>query len=405
MTYEVLRFVAAMGAILVAARVLGALAKRVGQPAISGEILAGVLLGPTALGLVAPTPALDVAGKIAVVLFLLAAGMEVDLSTLRREQRTAFLVGVSGIVFPFALGFGVAWFAPDALSLDTTGDPMRGAMFLGIALSISALPVIVRTLQNIGLYRTPFGTSVVAAALLDDMVGWMLFGLLLAPLGVGAQGSAHGGPGPLWTIVAEVALAILLLSVFRRAVDRALSRAAPRVGGIGVAVMAAAATLAICATGRWTGVNAMFAAFVTGIAIGDSAHVPDRSRAIVAGGGERWVAPLFFGAIGLRVDFATHFDAELCAVVLALACAAKLLGCFLGARCAGLPSRTAWAFGFAMNSRGAMEIVLGAAALEAGIVGPRMFVALVVMAIVTSVVAGPAITRLMRAPAASRDGR
>jgi Kef-type K+ transport system membrane component KefB len=396
---DVLGLLAALAAVLLSARILGAIARRLGQPSIIGEILAGVLLGPTVLGFAASTPWTDSVGTLAASLFLLAAGMEVDLPVLRKEVRTALAVGVTGILIPFGLGFAAATAAPVALALEP-GDPTGGAIFFGIALSISALPVIVRTLMDLGLYRTGFGMAVVGAAVLDDLVGWLLFALLVSRF----DSHAHAPWGPAGTALSIVLFSVFMLTVVRWGADRAIPRVVTRMGAGGVVLLAVVMALASGAWLRWSGGEAIFGAFLTGIALGSSEHVPARSRALISGSVERVFSPLFFGMIGLRVDFARHFDGELCLLVIAIACTAKVLGCSLGARLAGMPARRAWAFGFAMNSRGAMEIVLGVLALEAGIIGPRLLVALVVMAIVTSLVAGPAITRLLGpgSPAGSR---
>ncbi len=391
MTADLPRLAISLVAVIVAARVLGAVAKRLGQPAVAGEILAGVLLGPSVFGWVSAMPSIDLAGKFAAGLFLFVAGMEVDLSAVRRERRTALTVGISGLAFPFALGFAVAWLAPGALEFGASAGRANGAIFFGIALSISALPVIARTLMNLGLYRTSFGMTVIAAAVIDDLVGWVLFALVVSRV----ASDVHEGPGPYWTLPLVLALAALMLTVVRRGADRALPGATLRVGAGGVAALAALLALATGLCAHWIGVHAMFGAFLAGIALGDSANLPARARSILGGSVENVFAPLFFGSIGLKVDFVRNFDARLCIVVLALACAAKLLGCSIGARLAGMPPRRAWALGFAMNSRGAMEIVLGLLALDAGLIGPRMLVALVVMAIVTSLMAGPAIKRLL----------
>jgi len=391
-TADIPRTALCLATVVVAARLLGAAATRLRQPAVAGEIVAGVLLGPSILGWVAPMPGTDLAGKIAAGLFLFVAGMEIDLSTVARERRTALAVGLCGLVFPFALGFAAGWFAPGALEIGAAGDRASGATFFGIALSISALPVIARTLMNLGLYRTPFGMTVIAAAVIDDVVGWVLFALLVARL----AGADHAGPGPYWTIPLVPVLAVVMLTVVRRGADRALPGLTRGVGAAGVAGLAVLFALAGGLSAHWIGVHAMFGAFLAGIALGDSEHLPARARSIL-GGAVEWVfAPLFFGGIGLVVDFARDFDAALCAVVLVLACAAKLLGCSIGARIAGMPARRAWALGFAMNSRGAMGIVLGLLAFDAGLIGARMLVALVLMALVTSLAAGPAITRLLR---------
>jgi Kef-type K+ transport system membrane component KefB len=387
-----LRIALGLAAVVLVARLLGALARRLKQPAVAGEILAGVLLGPSLTGLVATSSAADVAARIAVGVFLLAAGMEVDLSTVRRERRTSLFVGVSGLAVPFALGFATAWFAPDLLAVGGRGDRVSGAIFFGIALSISALPVIARTLMDLGLFRTSFGMTVIAAAVLDDVVGWVLFALLVARFG-GAEGN---GPGPAWTLPLVLILAVVMLTVVRRGIDGALPRAAPRLGTGGVVAAALLLAGAAGLAAHWAGVHAMFGAFLAGIALGDSKHLPEKPRVVLTRSVDGFFAPLFFGSIGLKVDVAHAFDPALCALVLGLACAAKLVGCSTGARLAGMAPRRAWALGFALNSRGAMEIVLGVLALDAGLIGAPMLVALVLMALVTSVVSGPAIRHLLR---------
>jgi Kef-type K+ transport system membrane component KefB len=389
---EAARLVGTILAVVVAARLLGLLAVRLRQPSIVGEILAGVLLGPTLLDWARPSQALGLLVQLSAGFFLFSAGMEVDLSAVRRRTRSALFVGASGILFPFALGFGTAWAAPDVFASGGSTDRVGGAVFFGIALSISALPVIIRTLMNLGLYRTDFGMTVVAAAVIDDLAGWTLFGFLVARF---STAPLHG-LGPEWTIAAAPLLALLMLTVVRRGADRALPHLSPRVGARGVAALGVLLALGAGAAAHFAGVHAMFGAFLAGVALGDSQHLPERTRATVTGVVERFFAPLFFGCIALKADFARDFDPALCGLVLLLACLTKILGCALGARLAGEPVRSSWALGFAMNSRGAMEIVLGALALDAGLIGRPMFVALVLMALATSLSSGPVIARLLR---------
>jgi Kef-type K+ transport system membrane component KefB len=378
-------------AIIVGARVLGAVARRLGQPAVVGELVAGIVLGPGVLGVLAPSAALDVVGTIAASGFLLAAGLEVRLSSLRSEVRSSVAVGLGGIAFPLALGFAAAKFAPASLALEGS-DATGGAMFVGIALSISALPVIVRTLMDLRLHGTGFGTAVLAAAMFDDLVGWLLFALLLGRFQAGLPGAWN----PWATVAAELVLAVLMVTVVRVAMNRMLAGAGPRFGPTGAVL---AAVLLACAAGAWAGFSGgsvLFGALLAGVAVGDGAHVPKASRSFLASAAGLVFGPLFFGMMGLKVDFVRHFDLRLCLLVLALACVAKVVGCWAGARLVGIPGRRALAFGFAMNSRGAMGIVLGLAALEAGIIGPRLLVALVAMAVITSVMAGPCIRMALR---------
>jgi mannitol/fructose-specific phosphotransferase system IIA component (Ntr-type) len=147
---------------------------------------------------------------------------------------------------------------------------------------------------------------------------------------------------------------------------------------------------------EWIGIHAIFGAFIIGVAVGDSSHLRERTRVIIDEFVSFIFAPVFFASIGLKVNFITHFDLVPVLTVLLIACVCKLAGGILGARWGDMTKRDAWAVGFAMNARGAMEIILGLLALQAGIIRPRLFVALVIMAIVTSMISGPAIRLILR---------
>ncbi len=404
-----------LGVLLGVARVLGELAQKLHQPAVVGELIAGVLLGPTVLGNIAPAlsaylfpaagpvaVALDAFSTLAIVLFLLVAGIEVDLSTLWRQGRVGGMVGIAAIVIPFLCGLATAWLVPQALGRQPEADPLIFALFFAIALSISALPVIAKTFMDMGLYRSDLGMVVISAAVFNDLFGWILFAVVLGLMGGGPAGT---GNSIALTTALTLAFTAAMLVLGRWLIHRALPyvQAYTRWPG---GELSFALVLAILAAGftEWIGIHAIFGAFLVGIAVGDSSHLRERSRVII----EQFVsfifAPVFFASIGLKVNFLTHFDLSLVLTVLLIACVAKLAGGSLGARLGGMTPREAWAVGFAMNSRGAMEIILGLLALEAGIIRQRLFVALVVMAIITSMMSGPALRLLLR-PARSRRQR
>ena len=396
-----------LGILLGAARLLGGLARRVRQPAVLGEILAGIVLGPTILGRFAPqvvehlfasegprAVVHDGLTVLAVTLFLLVAGMEVDFSTMWRQGRAALSVGWLGVAFPFAIGFAAAWFAPGLLDMDPDSRSLTFSLFFATALSISALPVIAKTLMDLGLYRTDLGMLVIAAAILNDLVGWIVFAVVLGLM----ETRQAVAPGlevgeTVWLTLGFVAV---ILTAGRWGLDRVLRKiqSRPRRPGA-VMSFALAATLLCAAFTEWIGVHAIFGAFLFGVALGDSSHLREQTRMTMDRFISFFFAPLFFASIGLRMDFAAHFDVVLVLIVLTIACIGKVLGCGLGARLGGLSRPESWAVGFAMNARGAMEIILGVLALEAGLIHERMFVALVVMALVTSMLSGPVIQRLL----------
>ncbi len=401
-----------LGVLLAAARALGESARRLRQPAVLGELLAGVLLGPTVLGSVAPglnaylfplqglnAAVLDAIGNLAIVLFLLAAGMEVDLSTVWKQGRVGCKVGVASVVVPFSVALAVALAFPEVLGRHSGADPWTFAIFVAVAVSISALPIIVKILMDLGLYRSDLGMVVVSAAVFNDLVGWIVFAVLLGLIG---RPSGGGLPVAL-TVSATLAFTAAMLTLGRWLIHKALPiiQAYTRRPG-GELSFAIVLGLLGAAFTEWIGIHAIFGAFVVGAAVGDSPHLRERSRVIIEDFVSWVFAPLFFAGIGLKVNFWAHFDPALVGLVTVIACVCKFAGGAIGARWGGLPGREAGAVGFAMLSVGAMGIIIGMIALEAGIIGQRLFVALIVMAIVTSTVSGPAMRQVLRTERRSR---
>lgn len=401
-----------LGILLIAARTLGELADRWGQPAVIGEIAAGILLGPTVLGRLAPDLAilffpttgpryvvLDGLFLLSIVLFMLVAGLEVDLSTAWRQGKTAAAVGVAGTALPFALGFAAAWFAPAALGYDNGASPIIFALFFATALSISALPVIAKMLMDLRLYYSDLGMIVISAAIFSDVFGWILFAVILGLMDV-ESAHAHGIG---FTIALVLGFALFMLTAVRWLVHRALPwiQAHTNFPG-GVLGLALATALCSAAFTEWAGVHAIFGAFLAGVAIGDSSHLRNHTRSVVKQFVSFFFAPLFFASIGLRVDFAAHFDFPTVLAVLVLACLGKVLACGGAALAAGMQRREAWAVAFALNARGAMEIILGLLALRYGVINERLFVALVIMALATSVLSGVSIPAVLKRPKARK---
>jgi len=400
--HDVLVFLLALSALLASARLLGELGRALGLPLVAGELAAGILLGPTALGRVAPGvygwlfPSGTVDGMIgayttiAVVLLLVVVGVEVDLGVLRRRGRTALATGLLGIVLPAACGIVLGLLLPEADLVDPSRR-ITFALLLGVALSISALPVIAKTLLDLGLFKSDVGLLVMSSAMIDDLVGWLALSLLIGPM----RGSALDFTSFFRVSVLAAMFVVAMLVVGRKAIDEVLAR----VDGAGapgrvlslvilIALLSASATNAL-------GLHAVFGGFIAGLTVGGSSRVNARTRMVVQDFVTNVFAPVFFAAVGLRVDFVRFFDVRLCLLMLAIATLPKVLGCTLGSRIGGLKWREATAVGFGMNARGAMGIVLAVIAREAGLLKDQMFVALVVMALVTSLTSGPAMKWLL----------
>jgi Kef-type K+ transport system membrane component KefB/mannitol/fructose-specific phosphotransferase system IIA component (Ntr-type) len=408
--HDVLVFLLALAVLLASARFLGELARGVRLPLVVGEMAAGILLGPSGLGRVAPEvhrwlfapgpPESMVGGytTVAVVLLLVRVGMGVDLDIVRRRGRSALATGLLGIAFPLVGGVALGLLLPDSDLV----DPSRRAIFallLGIALSISALPVIAKTVLDLGLFKSDVGLLVMAAAMIDAVLGWLALSLILGPI----RGSTFDAGSFVRTVVLGGIFVASTLVGGRRLIDWVLGRLArDGEGALGrvlslvivLALLGATATQAI-------GLHAVLGGFVVGLTIGRAGRVNARTRTVLEDLVAYVFAPVFFASIGLRIDFVSAFDLRLCLIVFVVATVPKLVGCTLGSRIGSGPAggrlgwREAAAVGVGMNARGAMGVILATIARGAGLLNDPMFVALVVMALATSLTSGPAMRWLL----------
>jgi len=418
---EVTRLLMALAVLLGAARVLGELARQLKQPAVLGEILAGILLGPTVLGAVSSTGyewlfpsnpnsptriAEDGFIIMSATLLLLVVGLEVDLSRVWRQGKAMLLVSAFGIVIPFTLGSSLGWFAPGAIGVP--GVPQNLALplaiFAGIAMSITALPVIAKILMDLNLAKSDMGMLVISSAMLNDLVGWIGFAVVLALLphagdaasaGAGAEGG--GGPGVLGTVGMTLGFLAAMMTVGRWFAHRTLPyvQAHWSYPG-GVIGMVFVIALACAAFTEHLGVHSIFGAFIAGVAVGDSHHLRERTRDTIHQFVMNIFAPVFFASIGLRINFVEAFDLSAVVTVLVVAMVGKVAGCYFGAKLAGLSKREAGGVGFGMAAQGAVGIILGQLARQAGLITDELLVAIVIMALTTSLIAGPAMQRVLQ---------
>jgi Kef-type K+ transport system membrane component KefB/mannitol/fructose-specific phosphotransferase system IIA component (Ntr-type) len=403
--HDVMTMFLALAALLGTAKLAGELMQKLDQPSVLGEIMAGILLGPTVLGQIKPNvyaflfPAtgnlpivLDTVTTLGVVFFLLSAGLEIDLRSIFRQGKSAIAVSFCGVIVPFALGVAAAGLFPRFLGAGEGADRLIFALFVGTALSISALPVIAKILMDLNLLRSEMGTVVMSSAMFDDLVGWILFSMILGMMNGGSSMA-----GVKRTIELVIVFVVLALTVVRWLIDKILPHIQAHTSWPGgVLGFIFTLTLASAAFAEYAGIHAVFGAFIIGIAVGESSHLRKRTSELIHGIVTNVFAPFFFASIGLRTNFVTNFSLPITVTVIAVACIGKLLGAGMGARLGGMDRRTAWGVGLAMNARGAMEMILGLLALQAGLIQVTMFVALVVMALFTSLVSAPAIKLLIR---------
>jgi Kef-type K+ transport system membrane component KefB len=395
----------AVSILLAAARLLGEISVRFRQPAVLGELLAGIFLGSTGLGRLAPDLhlflfpskgpfpiALQALTSLSIAMYLLVAGFEIDLATVWKKGRASLAVSTMGMIVPFSLGYAVAYSAPDWLGGDEKSAHFLFPLFFGTALSITALPVISKILLELGIFRSDLGVIVVSAAVFNDLLGWMIFALFLGLIGVETHAMKFND-----TLILLSLFVIFMLSLGRWLLNRFLPwLQAHSTWPGGILGFALSGALLCAAFTEWIGVHAVFGAFLFGVSIGNSRHLKEHTRTTIAQFVSYVFAPIFFASVALRVDFVAHFNLQLVIVVLLIATVGKVLGCALAARLTGAGARQAWAVGVAMNARGAMEIILGLVALQAGAISEQMFVALVVMALVTTAAAGTLIQVILK---------
>ncbi len=405
--HDLIVFLVAISTMLIVSRVVAELGKRLKLPIVMGELLVGIALGPTVLGQLYPdlfqwlfpfktnptiSIALDGIFSLSVVMLLFVAGLEVQLPMVLRQGKTAISTGFMSMIIPFFTGYGVAWFFPEWFNIAPGGDAhFLFALFLGTALSISALPVIARILMDMNLFKTNIGMIIIASAMFNDLVGWLFFSLILSLSG---QNTNHMNLG--YTILYIVGFGLFMLTIGRIVLNRILPWVQTKLSWPGgVLAMCLGLCLLCAAFTESINIHAILGAFIAGIAIGDSVHLREQAREIIHQFVTNFFAPLFFVSIGLKVNFIENFDWLMVTVVMVLAYFGKVAGASIGARIGGMNRRQSLAIGFGLNARGAMEIILGTLALNAGLISQPVFVALVIMALVTSITAGPMMRRFI----------
>ncbi|HCD34207.1 MAG TPA: hypothetical protein DER01_17480 [Phycisphaerales bacterium] len=412
--HEVTVFFLSLAILLGLARFLGELARKYRQPSVLGEILAGVLLGPTVLGyinndwftfLFPTTGATAIAFHglvtMSVALLLLVAGMEVDLSVALKQGKAAIFVSLAGVALPFLMGSSLAYGFPGwfRFDFDSGMDILPFALFVGIGLSITALPVIAKILMDLNMLKSDIGMLIMAAAMINDLIGWIGFAVILALIQPAADAAAATAPsiGLLGTMGLTLLFIGGMLTIGRLFFHKALPFVQIHTSWPGGVLSFVLVVALLCAAlTEYIGIHSIFGAFIAGVAMGDSHHLRERTRDNIHQFITNIFAPIFFASIGLGVNFVEGFNLWLVLLVLGIALVGKIGGCYFGARAAGMQVRERWAVGFGMAAQGAMGIILGQLALNQGLITEPLFVAIVIMALFTSLLSGPAMERCMQ---------
>ncbi|MDF5721981.1 MAG: cation:proton antiporter [Rhizonema sp. PD37] len=390
-----------LGLLLLVARTLGELMRRIKLPPVIGELLAGVLLGPSVFGWILPdvqhfifphsqaqSDLISVVSWLGVLFLLVVTGLETDLNLIVRKGKTALLISLGGIIVPFLTGLVLGWFLPDNL-LVNPNQRLVFSLFIATAMSISAVPVIAKVLMDLKLIRRDIGQVTLAAGMTDDTIGWVLLSVV--------SGLASSGKFDFQTIIHSIGGAILFLglafTIGRVAMAWLLRWVDDYIGGA-TASLSALLVLALGAAAltHTLGIEAALGAFVTGILAGQSPRFSREAGLTLELITSGFLAPIFFATAGLKVDLQQILVPETFGfglLVLAIACFGKFTGAYLGSRSGGLSHWEAIAMGSGMNARGAMEIIVATIGVSLGVLNPQMYSIIVMVAIVTSLMAPP----------------
>jgi Kef-type K+ transport system membrane component KefB/nucleotide-binding universal stress UspA family protein len=397
--------------LLLVGRLLGEWMQRRGQPTVLGQLLAGIILGPSFFGAVWPQahhlifPAasserqmLSAVSELGVMLLLLLTGMETDLALVKRVRRAAAITSTAGIVFPFLCGFILGEFIPASI----LPDPQRRfltSLFLATALSISSVKIVAVVLQEVDFLRRNLGQIILAAAILDDTVGWTILALIS---GLAAKGKILLGPA-LLSVLGTAAFLLLCLTVGIRWVAKLIRWSNDNfVSEMAVISVILIVMIASALATSFIGVHTVLGAFVAGIMVGQSPiltkHIQQQLRGLIVA----LFMPVFFGVAGLSIDLKVLTNpglVELSLVLILIASIGKLGGCFLGSRFAGLNNQEALSLGFAMNARGSTEVILATIGLSMGLLNQQLYTIIVFMAVATTLCMPPLLRwALARAP-------
>ncbi|MFL6163964.1 MAG: cation:proton antiporter [Jatrophihabitantaceae bacterium] len=400
--HDLLVFLVQLSVLLGLALILGRLATKVGLPSVVGELLTGVLIGPSLLGHLAPqlwqwlfparaaqTGMINAVAQVGVILLVGFSGMHLDLRLIRRRGPTVLRVGLGGLLVPLAAGFGLGLLLPATL-MSTSADRSTFAAFLGVAMCVSAIPVIAKTLLDMKLLHRDVGQLTLAAGAVDDAIGWCLLSVVSAMAVAGAHGWRLG------LAVLEILAFLVVSGTLGPPLIRALFRLAGRSQDAGPTIATAVGVIiAGAAITQSLGFEPAFGAFVAGMLIGAGRmrEVLDPARLAPLRAFVLWVgAPVFLATAGLRMDLASLGQRTVllsALLVLGVAILGKFAGAFAGSMLSGLSPRTGFALGAGLNARGVVEVVVALAGLRLGVISTSTYTIVVLVAVVTSVMAPP----------------
>jgi len=403
---NILIFLLQIALLLGCARALGEVFRRFGQPSITAEILVGILFGPTIFGRVAPAvqgrmfptdpvqmKMLGTVAWLGILLFLLKAGLETNFATAWRQRHQAMKLSLCDLTIPMLIAFVPCMYLP-VHYMGPDGSRVMFSLFIAVIMTISALPVTARVLQDLKIYRTDLGLLIMSALTINDVAGWIVFAVILGMVTEAGMSLVNMS----FVVGATMVYAVFCLSLGSKIFDRILgwmqARRVPEPAGSLTLVVVAGLTGGMITT--WIGIHALFGFFIAGIMAGESTRLSQRTRHIFDQMVQAILVPIFFTAIGLKLDFLGNFDLFLVLFILGIGILGRYLAAYIGGRLIGQPSLHSRLIADAHIPGGEMQIIIGMLALEYGVISETVYVAIVFGAIVTSIMSGPLMRKLLQ---------
>lgn len=401
-----------LGTILLSARLVGLLFKRINQPQVVGEMVAGILLGPSFLGwLSPPTMAalfppeslgfLNALGQVGLLVFIFLVGLKVDVKLLRTLGHTAVLTSHVSIVLPFFLGTLLALYLYPRLSDESVTFAGFG-LFMGAAMSVTAFPVLARILAERRLLGTKLGTVAIVCAAVDDVTAWIILAFIVVLVRTSAQ---HGSI--LVNLILIIAFALIMIFGLRRLLARLeIQYRLQEKFTQNMIAFVLLLVLASASITEWLGIHTLFGAFLVGVIMPKERNFVRDLTEKLEGLPVILLLPLFFTATGLRTRIELISGTEMwfyCALIIIVATAGKLGGSMLSSRISGMTWREAGSLGILMNTRGLMELVILNIGFDIGVISPALFSMMVLMAIVTTFMTSPVLELVYRDQPATKE--
>ena len=391
-------FIIQLGLLLTVARVMGIIARRLNQATVIGELIAGVVLGPSLLGYFFPQYfhtvfpqnkehllLIEGISWLGMIFFMLLTGLEMDIKTMKKLGKPALFSSLFGMLVPFTLGFALGWLVPDRF-LGSSTERMIYSLFIATAMAISAIPVIARILMDLKLINQNIGVIIISAAVVDDTTGWFILSVI--------AGLASKGKLELFSLGLSLGSVLLFIFGSRFILFPLIRRLTKWLDSTpwaeeGVITVIFIVTLFCSALTEAIGIHAVFGAFVAGVMIAQCPGIKIKYLGKIEGIVLAVFAPIFFASAGLKVNLIRLVDPMIPLIFLLVACFGKILGSAFGGKIGGLTGWEALSVGFGMNARGAMELVVAIVGLSLGILNELSYSIVVLVALITTLMTPP----------------